>query len=397
MHTQHNNKNKVMRLGNINKSKVALIKCDTYDDEQVFESVQSGIILLGGISDFVKQGEKIVIKPNVLAGTNPEKCVCTHPSVFRAVGIMLKKAGAIVSYGDSSGFGKSEANMKRAKLKQVADELGIILADFDKGKTISHKNALLNKRFILAKGVLEADGLVSLPNLKTHGLTRFTGAIKNQFGCVPGLYKSQFHVKIADPYNFAIMLVDLTTLIKPRLYVMDGIMAMEGNGPRSGNPKKLGVILLSNDPVALDAVACRIIDLKPIFVPTSKPGEMAGLGTYHFENIEIVGEKIESFIDKDFKVMRSPPVSISSGRIRNIIKNQITARPIIDKIKCTNCGICVRHCPVEPKAVNWHTGNKSIPPSYKYDLCIRCYCCQELCPEGAISVNERILGRMIFR
>ena len=130
--------------------------------------------------------------------------------------------------------------MKRADLKSVADELGISLADFDKGKAVSHKEALLNKRFVIANGVLETDGLVSLPKLKTHALTRFTGAIKNQFGCIPGILKSQYHVKMPDPYDFATMLVALNTLIKPRLYVMDGIIAMVGTGPRSCNPKELG-------------------------------------------------------------------------------------------------------------------------------------------------------------
>ena len=280
---------------------------------------------------FVKSGEKIVLKPNILFGSNPEKCVTTHPAVFRAVGNLLKEAGVNVLYGDSPGFGKSEPNLRKSGLKQVGDELGFILADFDSGRPVSHKDALLVKKFVIANGVLDTDGLISLPRLKTHGLTRFTGAVKNQFGCVPGFFKGQYHVKLPDPYDFATMLVDLNTLIKPRLYVMDGIMAMEGNGPRSGKPKQLSVLLLSTDPIALDATACRIIDLHPEIVPTSKPGEKAGLGTYHFENIEIVGDTLASFIDNSFSINRSPPVSSSGGRIITFIKNKITQRPVIDK------------------------------------------------------------------
>jgi len=374
-----------------------VIKCDTYDDEQVYEAVRAGIDLLGGISSFIKSGERIVIKPNVLLGTNPQKCIVTHPSVFKAAGIILKDAGAVVSYGDSPGFGKCKGSVRRARLKPVADELGLVLADFDKGKAVTHKEALLNKSFVLANGVIEADGLVSLPKLKTHGLTRFTGAIKNQFGCIPGFLKSQFHVKMPDPYDFATMLVDLNTLIKPRLCIMDGIMAMEGNGPSSGKPRKLGVLLFSDDPVAIDSVACKIIDLNPAFVPTSKPGEKAGLGTYHYENIEILGENIESLIDYDFEVVRKPPVAMPSGNLRTFLKNQICPKPIINETICTNCGTCVKLCPVTPKAVNWHTGDESKPPTFKYDLCIRCFCCQELCPDGAVSVQETLLGRIFFR
>lgn len=379
------------------KSTVALIKCDAYDEEQVYQAVRAGINLIGGITHFVKHGEKIVIKPNVLIGSSPEKCVCTHPSVFKAVGKILIEAGAIVSCGDSSAFGGSEANMKRAGLKQVADELGIRLADFDRGRAVTHKEALLNRRFVIANGILEANGLVSLSKLKTHGLTRMTGAVKNQFGCIPGILKGQYHAKMPNPYHFAAMLVDLNTYIQPRLYIMDAIMAMEGNGPRSGTPRKLSILLFSDDPVAMDAIACKIISLNPSLVPTCQAGEKAGLGTYHYRQIEVVGENVEAFIFKDFQVVRKPPVPATGGRIRTFIKNQICPRPVIDVTKCTGCGICVRHCPVKPKAVDWQGSDESKPPVHKYNLCIRCFCCQEFCPEGAISTKEPLLGRLFFR
>jgi len=379
------------------KSKVAIVRCDTYDRAAVSEAVEKGVELIGGATLLVRSGEAIVMKPNVLYGTNPEKGVSTHPSVFRAVGELLKRAGASVSYGDSPSFGGSSLHMRRAGLKQVADELGIALADFDKGRTVSHKDALLIKSFVIANGVLDSDGLVNLPKMKTHPLVRFTGAVKNQLGCIPGLLKSQYHVKLPDPYDFATMLVDLNTLIKPRFSVMDGIVAMEGNGPRSGKLTKLNVLLFSSDPIALDATACRIINLDPEVVPTARLGEEAGLGTYHSDNIEMVGDSIESLVDSDFDVIRTPPDHCSRGRLRIFVKNRLCERPAIDKAKCTSCGQCVEMCPVEPKAVDWHAGNNSKPPAHHYDLCIRCYCCQESCPEGAISVQAPLLGRVLIR
>jgi uncharacterized protein (DUF362 family)/ferredoxin len=379
----------------MNKTKVAVVRCDTYNDTQVLNAIQTGLELLGGISVFVKPGERIVIKPNVLIGTDPNKGVTTHPAVFGAVGKLLKDAGASVYYGDSPAFGKAESNLRRSNLKQVADELRFILADFDSGRPVSHKDALLVKRFVIANGVLDSDGLVSLPKFKTHGLVRLTGAVKNQFGCIPGLLKTQYHVRLPDPYDFATMLVDLNTLIKPRLCVMDGIMAMEGNGPRGGKVKQLNVLLLSSDPIAVDATACRIIDLNPEIVPTSKPGEKAGLGTYHFEKIEFVGEGLDSFVDPSFKVDRTAPMPASGGKIRTFLKNRLTQRPIINKAKCTVCGVCVSMCPVKPKAVNWYRGDTSKPPGHDYDRCIRCYCCQETCPEGAISIETPLFGRLL--
>jgi uncharacterized protein (DUF362 family)/Pyruvate/2-oxoacid:ferredoxin oxidoreductase delta subunit len=381
----------------MNKARVIITRCDTYADDQVLAAIQKGIDMLAGISVFAKPGERIVVKPNVLIGTDPDKGVTTHPAVFRAVGELLKEAGASVSYGDSPSFGKSEPNLRRSGLKEVGDRLGFALADFDSGRSVSHKDALLVKKFVVANGVLDSDGLVSLPKLKTHGLVRFTGAVKNQFGCVPGLLKSQYHVKLPDPYDFATMLVDLNTLIKPRLYIMDGIVAMEGNGPRSGKLKRLNVLLLSSDPIALDATACRIAYLDPEIVPTSKLGEKAGLGTYHVENIELMGDALESFIDTSFEINRTPPMPSSGGRLRVFLKNRITQRPVIDKAKCTCCGTCITMCSVQPKAVDWYKGDKSSPPRYNYNRCIRCYCCQETCPEGAIYLSSPLLGRIYSR
>ena len=376
------------------KSIVGLVACDSYDQATVEQAVRKGIDLIGGLSRFVRAGEKILLKPNVLVGSAPEKCVCTHPAVLRAAAIVAQEAGAVLSCGDSSGVGGCALNMRLAGLKAVTDELGIPLADFSDGAVRHHPEALLYHQFTIANGVLAADGLVSLSKLKTHSLTRMTGAVKNQFGCIPGMLKAQHHATLPDVYDFATMLVDLNTLLKPRLYIMDAIMAMEGNGPRGGDPRKIGVLLFSNDPIALDATACRLIDLNPEYVPTMQPGEKSGLGTYHADNIEVRGADIEQFICRDFKAVRKSPDRVKGGWLRAFVKQSVTPRPVIDAGKCTQCGTCVRHCPVDPKAVDWQDGNKNKPPVYNYQRCIRCFCCQELCPESAITVRSPLLGRL---
>jgi uncharacterized protein (DUF362 family)/ferredoxin len=382
----------------LKKSIVVLIRCDRYEEKIVYESIKRGLDLLGGIQHFIQPGEKILLKPNVLVGVTPSRSVTTHPSVFKAMGRILKDAGANVSYGDSSVFGSCAFNMGRCGLKAVGDELGLAIADFDHGKEVIHNTALLNRKMQIAAGVLDADGIISLPKLKSHGFTRFTGAVKNQFGCVPGLHKREFHFKMPDPYQFATMLVDINTFIKPRLFVMDGIIAMEGNGPFSGKSRQMSVILLSTDPVAEDAIACKLIDLNPEYVPTSKPGEQSGLGTYHYENIEVRGDDIHSFIVKDFDVVRQPPVSAATSRMGKLLKNQLTPRPVINPSKCSQCGTCFESCPIGRPALNWmidKAGNKKA--RYNYNNCIRCYCCQETCPDGAITIKTPVLGRLLFR
>lgn len=379
------------------KAIVAVVRCEGYDIEEVRGAVKKGINLVGGVSSFAKAGEKIVLKPNLLAGDHPDKAVTTHPAVFKAVGEAFKTTGAHVFYGDSPGKGKPERIARLAGIKDAADSLDIPLADFLTAVKVSFPEALLAKQLRLAAGALDADGIISLPKMKNHGFTRITGAVKNQFGCLPGLQKAEFHVKMPDIYDFSRVLVDINNYLKPRLFILDGIVAMERNGPRGGELVDMKVLLFSTDPVALDAVFCRLIDLNPEFVPTMKLAKASGLGTYITDEIEIIGDDINALINKNFQVVRRPPERLVSARsFPPFLKNLVSPRPIINDERCVNCGSCVLQCPVTPKALDWPEGDKDQKPVYNYKRCIRCYCCQEICPEKAITIKIPPLGRLIY-
>jgi uncharacterized protein (DUF362 family)/Pyruvate/2-oxoacid:ferredoxin oxidoreductase delta subunit len=378
-------------------SKVVLLRCESYDYPAVRSVVEKGITLLGGSFAFAKSDEKVLLKPNWLAPDPPEKCTTTHPMVFRAVAETLQKTGASLCYGDSPAFHAPSIVARKTGFAEIAEELGIPLADFSAGSEAFFTTGIQNKNFLVAKGVLASDGVISLPKLKTHGYQRFTGCIKNQFGCIPGPCKGEFHVKIQNSNNFAKMLVDLDSFIKPRLYIMDAIMAMEGNGPRGGNPKKLNALLFSTDPVALDATACRIIDCDPELIPTIVWGKIAGAGTYSVDEIELIGDPLESFVDREFDIKREPTKSYQYKGILELLKRVIVPKPSIIRAKCVKCGACITVCPVESKAVNWRNDNKKRPPSYNYTRCIRCLCCQELCPESAIRIKTPALRNIIFK
>jgi uncharacterized protein (DUF362 family)/NAD-dependent dihydropyrimidine dehydrogenase PreA subunit len=381
----------------VHPSTVALVRCEDYDESRVFDAVSRGLSLLGGLERFARPAEKVLLKPNLLAGTAPDKAVTTHPSVFRAVAKHFLDLGPHVSYGDSPGFGRPESVARRAGLVKVAEDLGLPLADFVNGSTVSFPEGHLIHQFTVAQGVLDSDAVISLPKLKTHALVRMTGAVKNQFGCTPGFLKGEFHARMVEMDRFARMLVDLTRFVRPRLYIMDAVVAMEGNGPRGGNPRSMGVLLLSTDPVALDAVASRMIDLEPALVPTTRWGQDIGLGTY--TQVNVIGDALDPFIRRDFKVERRKDRTKTAlpRFVARFAKNLLVPRPVIDPSLCTRCGTCVKVCPATPKAVDFRTGDRKSPPTYNYKICIRCYCCQELCPERAISVEIPPVGRLIHR
>lgn len=377
------------------KSKVVLVRCESYDDEAVRAAVARGLDLLGGPGRFAREGERILLKPNLLVAAAPEKAVTTHPAVFRAVAEAFQKTGASLCYGDSPSFGSLGRVARKAGLAEVADALGVELADFQDGEEVFFKEGRQNRRFRIARGVLASDGVISLPKLKTHGLERMTGCVKNQFGCIPGLLKGEFHVRLPDANDFGRMLVDLNRLVGPRLYVMDGIVGMEGNGPQGGTPVSMNVLLFSEDPVALDATVCRLVGLDPARMPTIPLGSEAGAGVYREEEIELAGDPLDPLRNDRFQVEREPVKPYrTTGRFR-FVSNRLVSRPFVVEEKCVRCGACVTLCPVTPKAVDWIGGDRTRPPRHDYGRCIRCYCCQEVCPEGAIELRVP-LGRRIY-
>ena len=376
---------------------VALVHCSEYNADIVTAAVGKGMDLLGGVQRFVNPGERLLLKPNLLAADPPHKCVTTHPLVFKAVAQSLQTAGAKLSYGDSPALGSMERAAEKAGLAAVAAQLGIEAADFKNSREVFCEHGHQHKRFNLAQGVLASDGVVSLPKLKTHALERITGAVKNQFGCIASMRKSEFHLKIPDAQVFAKMLLDLNALIAPRLYIMDGIQAMEGNGPRGGRPRSLQVLLFADDPIALDATVCRIIGLDPAYVPTVKWGQDLKLGFYRSEDITLVGDPISRFYCADFDVPRKPVRPFRPKGFYRWLSQHLVERPVVQPRRCIRCGLCIQVCPATPKAIDWLSANKDRPPRHNYTDCIRCYCCQELCPQSAIVLNRPAGRRLLDR
>ncbi|MBN1306669.1 MAG: DUF362 domain-containing protein [Chitinispirillaceae bacterium] len=373
---------------------VALIRCPTYERTTVDRAMRRGIELLGGCGTFARPGERILFKPNVLWGTDPARCIVTHPEVLRAAVAAFISTGSVMQYGDSpAGLPGATRGIRRCGYQRTLQSMPAAAVSFDKGAEVDFANGSAGRRLRIARAALAADGIVNLPKLKTHGLFRMTGAIKNLFGCVPGMTKGQYHARFPDVYDFAALLADIAAFLSPRLHIMDAVEAMEGNGPQSGTPKRLGALLLSTDPVALDTVACRMINLDPDCVPTIAAAERRGLGTAAFDAIDCFGDTLDALIDRTFQAVRSPPSRLPQNGVLGGIRRLFLPRPVIRRSQCTRCGRCVSACPVKPQALR--QPDRERIPVYNYARCIRCYCCQEVCPSKAIVIRRTIAGLLL--
>lgn len=376
------------------QARVAVIGCATYDESTVEAAIKRGIELLGGIGQFFEPGKTVLFKPNMLTGAEPYKAVTTHPNILKGVVKQFIGAGAPLSYGDSpGGIPNIEQTYRKCGYTDALAGIPITLGDFRTGAAVVHPEGITSKRLVIARAVLNAGSIINLPKLKAHGLTRMTGAVKNLYGCVPGVVKGEYHARFPDVYDFSQLLADIATFVRPRLHILDAVDAMEGNGPQSGTLKHLGVLLFATDPVALDAIACKLINLDTSFVPTIAAGERSGLGTGNLAAIKLLGDNITPLVSSDFDVVRFAPPRLPSNRFLRQIKRFFLERPVVTKTACIHCGKCVALCPVMPKAIKLSSKDKT--PRYNYGLCVRCFCCQEICPAKAITIKSP-LGKKLF-
>lgn len=374
-------------------SKVVVLRCEEYDLEKIYPKIKWGIEQLGGIENIIPKNSKVLLKPNLVVGIDKDKAATTHPVVFEAVLKLMIENNYNVFYGDSPGIGNPTKVALKCGIKQVADKYNTPIGDFVKGKEIELEGHATNKLDIV-NAVFEADAIINLPKMKSHALQRITGAVKNPFGTVVGFNKAKMHGRFQNAFNFAEMLIDLDLYLNINLHILDGIIAMEGNGPRNGDPTPMNTIIISTDPVALDTVFCQMIDLDHKKLPTLTYGQEYGLGSY--ENIEIIGEDPLSFLNKDFDIPRDKVSHTEKSKFQ-LVNRYLLRKPYIKEDICKKCGICVDVCPLEEKAINFKDNDKSKPPKYDYTKCIRCYCCQEMCPYKAIKTKTPFIGKVIYK
>ncbi|HRU38473.1 MAG TPA: DUF362 domain-containing protein [Candidatus Goldiibacteriota bacterium] len=371
-------------------SDIVVKKCGRYDIDEIRVKMEQGFDLLGGIGKFINKGETVLIKPNSLTAGGAATGVNTHPVFLQAAIQVIKKQAGRVLVGDSPGGpGSFTAACKSNGMGKVIKEEGAEAVDLSgEEHEIFSQEKLIYKSFKVDKLIGQVDRIVNLPKIKTHTLMIMTMAVKNMFGIIPGMKKMEYHMKAGhDRMLFAKVLVDLYSARPPEISIMDGIRAMQGNGPGSeGEMVDFGVILMGADAFALDAAAATMAGIDPYSIYTNEVCRKYILKRADIE-YSIRGDRIDGVLRK----LKLPAADLKSrvpAFVYKAVKGLATTKPYFVKEKCTGCLICLRHCPVT--ALRYEGKAKGI--KCDYDRCIRCFVCHELCPEKAITVKNPPLG-----
>jgi uncharacterized protein (DUF362 family)/Pyruvate/2-oxoacid:ferredoxin oxidoreductase delta subunit len=335
---------------------------------------------LGGIREFVKKGDTVLLKVNLLAAKAPERAITTHPVFLEAVAREVASAGGKIVVGDSPAgvLNGIKRFWDNTGIGKMTEKIGGELVKFEGSGT---RPVGINGRIYHITSILErVDAVINLPKLKTHGLTLFTGAVKNCFGLLPGFQKANLHKAAPKVDAFSEILVDIYSHVKPVLNIMDGVVGLEGNGPSSnGSARKVGLILASHDAVALDAVASRIIGFKGGDIATTNIAHEKGLGEGKYENIRLCGPPLTDISIADYKLPSNSLLRIVPSWLAEFAGRFFWVHPKAIAANCQQCGICIENCPMKCM-----TPDADGVPMINHDACINCLCCDESCPHDAI-------------
>ncbi|HIY25802.1 MAG TPA: DUF362 domain-containing protein [Candidatus Acutalibacter pullistercoris] len=375
------------------RNRVWLAQCPDYGQsleekiEKAFDALQ--------VWDKIRPGMRVVLKPNLVMSSKPEQAIITHPAFTAAVGKCVQKAGGRVVIAESPGGPYTPAAIKamfRATgYRDMAEACGFTLYTDCKSREVTLPQAKRCRELSVVEPFLDRDYLIDLPKLKTHSMVGFSGAVKNLFGTVPGLQKPELHCRFPEREPFSEMLCDLCHFLGPDLSLMDGIWAMEGNGPTGGQRRDLHVIAGSESPWALDVAAASLVGLEPEKIAMLREGHERGYGPLDLSELELVGDPMETLLAPDFLKAQASSTDFIDRLpkfLRPAAKKLATPYPRIDKKRCVGCGKCAESCPQH--TITLREGKAVI----RYQNCIRCFCCHEMCPKHVVQIKRLGLLRL---
>jgi uncharacterized protein (DUF362 family)/Pyruvate/2-oxoacid:ferredoxin oxidoreductase delta subunit len=333
----------------------------------------------------IRRGSTVLVKPNFLAPAAPDRAVITHPLIIRAVVEYVLELGGRPLVADSPALGSFDRVMREGGVAEALQGLPVACRPFKESTLVDVGPPF--HRIEIAAEAMGAEVVINLPKLKTHTQMLLTLGVKNMFGCIVGTRKPEWHVRAGiDQEKFAELLVRIQAAVRPRLTLLDGILALEGPGPgKGGVPRALGVVMASTDAVSLVVAVCRMLGLKGDDLPTNRLAARAGLLS---DDLAIDGE-LPSI--PDLRLPKSAPLVFGPKTLHRFMRKHLVQRPVCDAELCRHCGECWKYCPAQA------IGREPRGLSFDYDRCIRCYCCVEVCPHGALAALEPPAGRLLRR
>lgn len=377
--------------------KVALVSCKSYEIVEMQESIDKAFSLIGGIAQLIKPGMKVLVKPNLVMRKKPETAATTHPAVVVAIAKAVQEIGAIPIIGDSPGGPFTKVMLhsvyEGCGMKWAVQQAGCALSYDTSSQSVSFAQGKRLKTLNITSMALDADAIISVGKLKTHGLTGFTGVVKNMFGIVPGVTKAEYHYRMPKLYEFCDMLLDVYECKKPVLSVMDAVYGMEGEGPTNGKPRHMGALLVGANGHAVDTVAVSLMGMKAEDIPTIKCAQERNMFSGKLEDIEVVGETVANMKAKNFHTLpiqgNTEMFAKLPSFIKKIIEKALIPKPVFNDEKCSGCEQCQSACPA--KVISMVNDR----PKVDLNGCIRCFCCQELCPSAAVYIQRPWLARLM--
>lgn len=388
--------------------KVFIYSCNDYEEQKVKEIVNKIFDNIGGVSSIIKPKQKVVLKVNLVCGATPDKCCTTHPSIVKAVAEKVVEAGAECIIADSPG-GLYNANhlkgvYEKSGMQQIAENVSGVKLNNDFGEShISKDDNAFLKDFEIIKVLNDADVIINLAKFKTHTFMGYSGAVKNMFGAIPGLVKVEMHGRFVAQDSFSQMLIDINQALedKMKLSILDSVMCMEGEGPTGGTPKQFGYIFASPSAYALDFAQVLAMG-KEVYAESADENVVFPLikaikDRNKVDEIEICGD-VSDVPKLDMVIPKCEMYGALKKHIpvwlQPLFHKLMTRRPIMKKRKCAGCGKCAMHCPA--KAITMQKDKKGKRyASVDYTKCIRCFCCQELCPFHVVKIKSGILYKFV--